>query len=74
MARGNISAIGFVPQDKGGFVVSKDLELVGKEGVELVEENFETTEETEDGNNWDGKTKDVNKWDETYETNDTAWN
>ena len=42
--RENIGAIGSVPQDKGGFVISKDLKLVGKEEiVELVEDYFEAT-------------------------------
>ena len=73
MTHGNIGAIGFVPQNKDGFVVSKDLELVGREKeVELVEENFEATGETKDGNNWNGDTKDDNKWDGTYEANNTA--
>ena len=65
LTHGNVSAIGFVPQNKGGFIVSENLELVGEEkGVELVEENFEATKEIENGN----------KWDRTYEVNTyTAW-
>ena len=55
-----MDVIGFVPQNKSGFVISEDFESVSeKERVELVEENFEAT----------GETKDGNKWDRTYEAN-----
>ena len=52
---GNVDGIGSVPQDKGSFIVSKDLESVSEEErVELVEENFKATREIEDGHKWDG--------------------
>ena len=60
-----MDTIGSISQNKGSFVVNKDLELVGEEEeVELIEKNFEATRETEDSNKWDG----------TYKANNTAWN
>ena len=61
-----MGAIDSVLQDRNSFVVSKDFKLVGEEKrIELVEENFEATKETENGDKWDG----------IYEVNAyTTWN